>query len=456
MLKKALRRCAAALVLGALSARPVAAREPDAKQAAKAHFDAGNALLARGEVAAALGEFQRSRALFPSRGNTLNAAIALQRLGRFDEALELYLSLPRDYELDREQRARVEREVELLRALTGKLAIRTEAGVSISIDGRDRGTAPFEQPLLVLGGSHVVRAHLPEHTDFEQRVEIVTGSEQELVVELARAEAPAPVVPARVETAPAPVPVPLSLPPAVTKRPAVAPLALVLGADLGPALGFGFGGVLSDACHDPCRASVPVGFSARVRGGYRLLARTELGLELGYLRLAGSYAERLDTLEPRGSGLQLGAAHDELASSAWSLGAYAGWTGEGRLHARASLGLGLSFARIRDERRGRYSVNPDSSNRYEADVTTAQNAHGQALYVAPELGLGLSIAPRVELALGVVLVGSIVVKPARFARQGVVVENAEGDPELAYLPEAELTGSAFFTLAPRLGVSARF
>src|ERR1041384_1832263 len=127
------------------------AQEPEPKQAAKAHFDSGNALLVKGEVAAALVEFLQSRALFPTRGNTLNAAIALQRLGRFDEALELYSSLPRDFELDGEQRARVEHEVELLRGLTGTLSIRAEAGVNLSIDGRERGVAPLGQPLIVLG-----------------------------------------------------------------------------------------------------------------------------------------------------------------------------------------------------------------------------------------------------------------------------------------------------------------
>jgi hypothetical protein len=462
MFGAAFRRQIATLLLCGLCAGRAAAQEDGAKQAAKAHFDAGNTLLAKGEVAAALVEFQRSRALFPTRGNTLNAAIALQRLGRFDEALELYSSLPRDFELDREQRARVDREVELLRALTGKLSIRAEAGVSVSIDGRDRGTAPFAQPLIVLGGSHLVRARQAGRAPVERRVEIVTDSEQELVIEPLAAEA-APAAEQKDAPPPPPLPAPTH-PPVAGVAPSTQPVApttearskFVVALDFGPALGLGFGGPLADSCSGACSAALPLGFSPRVRAGYQPGAHGELGFELGYLRLSGSYDDRPDTLEPRGSGKQPGLSRDELAWSGWSLGGYAAWSGRGRWHGRASLGLGVSFARVRDERSGEFDVDPQIGGRYRASASVVQSARSKALYIAPELGIGWNVTPSIELALGVTLTSSIVLGAPRFTREGVVVTNAMDQPELAYLSETDLTGSAFFALLPRLGVSARF
>lgn len=460
MLGVRIRRQIGALLLCWLCARPAAAQADDEKREAKAHFDAGNSLLAKGEVAAALVEFQRSRALFPTRGNTLNAAIALQRLGRFDEALELYSSLPRDYELDREQRARVDREVELLRALTGKLSIRAEAGVSVSIDGRERGTTPFEQPLIVLGGSHIVRARRAGHASLERRIEIVTDAEQELVIEPLPLEvaplAPPSGTPPRAPPSPGPRLPPVVSAPSRVSPPAQAAPRLVIALDVGPAVGLGFGGPLADSCSGDCGASLPLGFSPRGRLGYRPWGHGEFGLELGYLRLSGEFDERRDTLEPRGAGKQPGLSHDQLAWSGWSLGGYAAWVGSGRLHARASLGLGVSFARVRDERSGEFDVDPPVGGRYSAGVSVAQSARGQAIYVAPELGLGWNITPTIELSLGSSLAASIVVGVPRFTREGVVVKNAADEPELAYLSESELTGSAFFAVLPRLGVSSRF
>lgn len=465
MVGQALRQRATAVGLALCCLWPGAtlADEPEPKAAAKQHFDAGNARLAQGDVAAALGEFLRSRALFPTRGNTQNAAIALQRLGRFDEALELYASLPRDFELDREQRERVEREIELLRGLTGSLSIQAEAGVSVSIDGRERGTAPFREPLVVLGGSHTVRARQPGRRRYEQRVDIVTGAEQELVIAPLPVEAAEPEVLAAPAAEARPLPAPIASPPVLgpptpsTERPPPAPPArLVFGLDFGPAFGLGFGGPLAESCSQACQASVPLGFAPRARGGFRFASRAELGLELGYARLSGSFDERPDTLEPRGAGQQPGASHDALTWSAWSLGGYAGWIGSGRLHARALFGFGISFARVRDERRGRFSVAPPLGDDYTADVRTDQRASSKTVYLAPELGAGLEVAPRVELSLGVTLTSSIVVSPARFTREGVVVQNGAGEPELAYLAASELTGSVVFAVAPRLGVSARF
>jgi hypothetical protein len=452
----ALRRRVAVLLLCAVRISPALGSEPDARTDAKAFFDAGNDLLARGDVAAALADFQRSRALFPTRGNTLNTAIALQRLGRFDEALEVYLTLPRDFTLDRDERQRVDREVELLRPLLGKLAIRAEAGAVISIDGRERGVAPLSEPLWVMAGVHSVRARQAGRADFERRVEIVTGAEQELVIELVApaaavpSSAPAPAAPSpNVLPPPPPMPTPAPSPPAHAVR-------RVIAVELGPALGFGFGGPLADSCTQGCKSSLPLGFSGRARGGFRLWPEAELGVELSYLRLRSHYGQRTDTLEPQGAGPQPGQSDDDLLWSAWSVGGYASWMSASRVHPRASLGVGVTLGRLSDERQGSYAVNPPVGEAYGVSAGTSQAAHATALYFEPELGVGVALTPRLELGLSLGLLGSLVLSPARFEREKTPIKNAAGEPELAYFRADELSARAFFALLPRLGASGSF
>ncbi len=67
----------------------------DAKKQAVEALVRGTKLFKQGEYDMALAEFQRSRSLYPARGNTLNAALALRELGRYDEALELFETLLR-------------------------------------------------------------------------------------------------------------------------------------------------------------------------------------------------------------------------------------------------------------------------------------------------------------------------------------------------------------------------
>src|SRR5262249_9943502 len=74
---------------------PIAQRSApeEAHAEAKELFNRGLRLLDAGDLSRALEYFLRSRALSPGKGNTANAAYCLDRLGRFDEALELYEEL---------------------------------------------------------------------------------------------------------------------------------------------------------------------------------------------------------------------------------------------------------------------------------------------------------------------------------------------------------------------------
>jgi hypothetical protein len=141
---------------------------------ARARFRKGNELFKQHAWAAALAELLESRKLHPTMVATANAAYCLRQLERYDEALDLYESLLRDFKdvpadlKDETQRAIVE-----LRGLVGTIEIgESEPGAAISIDGRARGEYPSIEPLRVAAGSHTVRLYKDGFEPFETRVEV--------------------------------------------------------------------------------------------------------------------------------------------------------------------------------------------------------------------------------------------------------------------------------------------
>src|SRR5262245_55221309 len=95
------------------------------KQEARAHFDRGIALFEEGAWDAALAEFTRSREIYVTRAATSNAALCLQKLARYDEALDLFEALLRDYpNMPAEEKKAAERAVVELGSRVGYVEIR--------------------------------------------------------------------------------------------------------------------------------------------------------------------------------------------------------------------------------------------------------------------------------------------------------------------------------------------
>ncbi len=141
---------------------------------ARSLFESGVAHFDRSEWSAALADFLRSRELFPTRSATKNAAVCLRRESRFDEALEMFEALLREFkDLAPADRAFAEKEIESLRASIGSLEIAgAEPQASIVVDGRSRGVYPPPAPLRVTAGSHVVRVYKEGFAPFERRVDV--------------------------------------------------------------------------------------------------------------------------------------------------------------------------------------------------------------------------------------------------------------------------------------------
>ncbi|HEY8077103.1 MAG TPA: PEGA domain-containing protein [Labilithrix sp.] len=161
-----------------------AAPEPTAakKEEAKQRFERAMALFDKKAWDAALAEFLESRAAYPTRSNTQNAGICLRNLNRFDEALDMFEALLKEFpNLSASDRAAVEKEVAELQQLVGTIEIRTEEkGAQIAVDGRDRGQTP-SWPLRVSAGSHTVRVFKEGLQPFEKRVEV--AGRQNVVVD---------------------------------------------------------------------------------------------------------------------------------------------------------------------------------------------------------------------------------------------------------------------------------
>lgn len=152
------------------------------KDEAKSRFERGMVLFDKKVWDAALVEFLASREAYATRSNTQNAAICLRNLNRFDEALDMFEALSKDFpNLGPADRAAVDKEIAELVGLVGNIDIRTdERGAAITIDGRERGATPAP-PLRVAAGTHVLRVYKDGFSPVEKRVEV--AGKQTLVVD---------------------------------------------------------------------------------------------------------------------------------------------------------------------------------------------------------------------------------------------------------------------------------
>lgn len=151
--------------------------DPAKRAEAEERFKRGLQLLSEEAWTAALAEFARSRELFPTRNATNNAAVCLRKLKRFDEALDMFESMLRDYPtMPADKKEAAFKEVAELRQLVGTLDIvGAEPGAAIVVDGKNRAEYPIIDPLRVSAGTHTVRLLKRGFTAFESTVEVAGG-----------------------------------------------------------------------------------------------------------------------------------------------------------------------------------------------------------------------------------------------------------------------------------------
>lgn len=162
-----------AFALVALTARA----DDDAKTRARQLFESGMTLARENRWEAALASFLRSREIFATKGNTQNAAVALSRVGRYDEAYDMFAALLKEFpDLEPADKREVEEELAKLVKLVGAIELSsTDVGASVSVDGRARGTIPLAGSLRVTAGTHLVRVFKSGFLPFSEQVDVAGG-----------------------------------------------------------------------------------------------------------------------------------------------------------------------------------------------------------------------------------------------------------------------------------------
>src|SRR5258706_10046069 len=166
----------------ALFATLASAQPADPKlEEARVLFEKGNELRRAGDCAGAVDFYLRARALAPRASTTNNAAFCLDKLGRFDEALELYeeLAAMRPVDLGDLQhdvtptRVALDAAIAELKKKVGNVEVIASADAAVVIDTRvrGRGGAVFH----VLPGPHAVRVTQDGYATFEASVRVAAG-----------------------------------------------------------------------------------------------------------------------------------------------------------------------------------------------------------------------------------------------------------------------------------------
>ncbi len=134
-------------------------------------------LLSTGDYERALDYFLRSRELYASPPNTIDAALCLDRLGRYDESLEMYESALATLsdKLDASDRAAIATATEALLQKVANLDVSASANGTVVIDGRQRGKLPLSAALRLLPGKHVLRIVADGYRTYETTIEVKAG-----------------------------------------------------------------------------------------------------------------------------------------------------------------------------------------------------------------------------------------------------------------------------------------
>lgn len=149
---------------------------------------AGDAFRKKEEWAKALLQYEASMRAYPSEARLGKIAACLVKLQRYDEALDAFDRLLREYrdKLSEKRKEAVANQVNLLRREIGTFMITgATPGALIFVDGRLRGEHPLPAPVPMLVNPHWVKVYKEGFVLYEKEVMIPRGGGQILEVQLA-------------------------------------------------------------------------------------------------------------------------------------------------------------------------------------------------------------------------------------------------------------------------------
>lgn len=220
-----------AFILVLLASATAVGQSDGATKRAQALQVEGLGLMQKGDNRAALQKFEEAFRLVQSPKILFNRGKAHRALGEDVEALvDFERFLDEAPYAPKESRAEAERAVQALRPRLSYLEIQVDnPGSTISVDGRQVGTAPLLRPVVVAPGTHEVRVTKPGMNDDSRSVAPIAGQKLRVMVYLVAVAAPAPpptTAPAATAAAAAPAPTPPAVTPA-SDSPAEPPTTVV-------------------------------------------------------------------------------------------------------------------------------------------------------------------------------------------------------------------------------------
>lgn len=218
----------------------------------------------------ALALFLQSREAAPTWQSTMNAALCLGKLGRYEEALTTYEGLLASFagQLDAAERARIDAAITLLEQKVVSLEITANVAARVLVDGAPRGDVPLGGPLLlrITADTHRVEIVKDGFRPFDRTRAFAAGATVLLYAELERAPAP---------------PAPPTSPPAPQPHPSLSVFA---------------GGVVAGSLDGTAERGASVsrhapvgGFIGGIRGGYSFSIGLTLELTVGYLAAVSGF-----------------------------------------------------------------------------------------------------------------------------------------------------------------------
>jgi tetratricopeptide (TPR) repeat protein len=160
--------------------------DPD-RENARRHFEAGVALMNVENWEAAIGEFERSLQILPTRSALFNFGMCQKALFRYVEAMETFQQYLDRYsgEATADEMDRLRRNIAELGALLGEILVGVNVdGATVLVDGEEVGTAPLSDPVRAVSGRHRISASRDGYDPAEREVTVTSGDRLTVALEL--------------------------------------------------------------------------------------------------------------------------------------------------------------------------------------------------------------------------------------------------------------------------------
>lgn len=399
------------------------------REDAYAHFVHGNELFEAGDPSRALAEFQRSFELHPARATMKNMALCLERLERYEEALELLEALPKRFPLPEKERQDYEAKLRELGQRVSYLELRgLDPGFRVSIDGRACGTTPLESELRLSAGSHRLHLERPGRASIDDQLDLEPGQHGVWHFRASSGgDSPEPPPGHRAK-------------PAIGAQPTPPVHRLRLGLELAGALSPSLAGEVA-ACSADCDRSVAFGGRVSLELSVARSEAWELWLRAGLLRVGQHVTRPIGAVVGLGPDELSGTASDDVTTLGGFAGMNAEYTFDGFARPFLRFGAGAWVTQVRDTRDARLRSASGSNYRIEQ----SQSEPSVAALASLGAGFGFGESAGWQFGAGADLsAGYVIVQPKWREEPHFGIEKVG----YGWFPEETLASRGVFIVLP--------